>query len=115
MVLAKADITLAGEYAQLCQNSENGEHIFGMVKKEYQRTVNQVLDVTGSETLLQENFPLAFSINRRNPYLEPLNQIQVTLLKRIQASQANKNHQKMWLPILLRTINAIATGLRNTG
>jgi len=115
MVLAKADMTLAGEYAQLCQNSENGEHIFGMVKKEYERTVNQVLEVTGSETLLQENFPLAFSINRRNPYLEPLNQIQVTLLKRIQASQANKNHQKMWLPILLRTINAIATGLRNTG
>lgn len=86
-----------------------------MVKEEYERTVKQVLDIIGAETLLQEDLPLALSITRRNPYLEPLNHIQVTLLQRLRTFPENEEKQAMWLTILLRTINAIAAGLRNTG
>lgn len=115
MVLAKADMTIAGEYAQLCRNFQHGATIYSMVKEEYERTVKQVLDIIGAETLLQEDLPLALSITRRNPYLEPLNHIQVTLLQRLRTFPENEEKQAMWLTILLRTINAIAAGLRNTG
>jgi phosphoenolpyruvate carboxylase len=115
MVLAKADMNIAGEYSQLSQDSEQGENIYRMVKQEYDRAVKQVCDVIGSNTLLEEDLPLALSITRRNPYLDPLNHIQITLLKRLQANQETKKQQKIWFTILLRSINAIAAGLRNTG
>jgi phosphoenolpyruvate carboxylase len=115
MVLAKADMTIAGEYAQLCRNAQQGAMIFSMVQEEYQRTVKQVLDIIGAETLLQEDLALALSISRRHPYLEPLNHIQVTLLQRLRTSPEHETPHAIWQPILLRSINAIAAGLRNTG
>ncbi len=115
MVLAKADMRIAGEYARLCQHADQGDHIYRMIQTEYDQTIKQILDVIGAETLLQEDLPLALSITRRNPYLEPLNHIQVTLLERLRAFPENQEKQFMWLTILLRSINAIAAGLRNTG
>lgn len=115
MVLAKADMNIAGEYAKLSGNTEQGKNIYGMVKKEYDRTVKQVCDVIGSEALLQEDPSLGLSITRRNPYLDPLNHIQITLLKRLQGNHKENTPREMWLTILLRSINAIAAGLRNTG
>ena len=115
MVLAKADMSIAGEYAQLSQNSKQGAHIYRMVKEEYERTVKQILDVVGSDTLLGEDIPLALSITRRNPYLDPLNEIQITLLRRLRADSNNKKQRLMHRTILLRSINAIAAGLQNTG
>ncbi len=115
MVLAKADMNIAKEYAQLSRNSERGTHIFGLIKTEYERTMKHILDIIGSECLLREDISLALSITRRNPYLEPLNHIQITLLKRLQTNQGSKDQLKIWLTILLRSINGIAAGLRNTG
>ncbi|MDT7041739.1 phosphoenolpyruvate carboxylase [Candidatus Nitronereus thalassa] len=115
MALAKADMNIASEYAQLCRNSQQGAMIYSLVKEEYERTVKQVLDIIGAETLLQEDLPLALSISRRNPYLEPLNHIQVTLLQRLRTSPENETPHAIWQSILLRSINAIAAGLRNTG
>ena len=58
---------------------------------------------------------LALSLKRRNPYLDPLNQIQVTLLKRFRDESQDEESRNQWLNPLLRTINAIAAGMRNTG
>jgi len=115
MVLAKADMTIAREYARLCRNSEHGDIICRMIKEEFDRTVKQVLDIVGSETLLEEDFPLALSIARRNPYLDPLNEIQITMLKRLQEKPDHTKQRLMHRTILLRSINAIAAGLQNTG
>ena len=115
MVLAKADLTIAGEYAQLFRNAERAAHIYGMIRNEYERTVKQVLDVIDADTLLQEDMALGLSITRRNPYLDPLNHIQIILLKRLQRNQESRDERTTWSTILLRSINAIAAGLRNTG
>ncbi len=115
MVLAKTDMRISGKYAQLSQNSKQGEHIYGMIKEEYERTVRQILDVIGSDTLLKDDIPLALSISRRNPYLDPLNEIQITLLRRLKAASNDKKPRHMHRIILLRSINAIAAGLQNTG
>ena len=64
---------------------------------------------------LEENPSLALSLSRRNPYLDPLNHIQVTLLKRYRTMEEEDPAKKAWLVPLLRSINAIANGMRNTG
>jgi phosphoenolpyruvate carboxylase len=69
--------------------------------------------VTNHHYLLQDDVALARSLTRRNPYLEPLNHIQVELLRRFR--ETPESEQEQWLDPLLRSINAIAAGLRNTG
>ncbi|MEO6697309.1 MAG: phosphoenolpyruvate carboxylase, partial [Gammaproteobacteria bacterium] len=71
--------------------------------------------VAKSTTLLDENPPLALSLSRRNPYLDPLNAIQITLLKRYRDPGLTETAKDVWLMPLLRSINAIAAGMRNTG
>ena len=77
--------------------------------------VDTVLKVTDSDHLLDENPTLALSLARRSPYLDPLNNIQVTLLKRYRDETLPESERNMWLDPLLRSINAIAAGMRNTG
>ena len=68
-----------------------------------------------SASLLEDNQPLALSISRRRPYLDPINHIQVRLLKRYRSESVWEAEQESWLTPLKRTINAIAAGMRNTG
>src|SRR3990172_4855010 len=82
MALFQADMTIAHDYAELCDDIDMSRRIYQLVYDEYQRTVNQVLKVAGAKTLIEDNPPLALSLSRRNPYLDPLNAIQVTLLER---------------------------------
>jgi phosphoenolpyruvate carboxylase len=89
-----------------------------MFFEEYQNTVTQLLAVTARQELLMDNAALALSLERRNPYLDPINHVQVTLLKRHRQTleESNSNGQdNPWLEPLLRSINALATGMRNTG
>lgn len=65
--------------------------------------------------LLEETPTLAVSLSRRNPYLDPLNHIQITLLKRYRDESLSESEREQWLEPLLRSINAIAAGMRNTG
>ncbi len=115
MSLFKGDMDIAREYAQLCKNPETGERIYNLIRSEYQRTVTQVLNVTNAKRLIEENPQLALSLSRRNPYLDPLNHIQITLLQRYRDPQLSEAEQSIWLDPLLRSINAIAAGMRNTG
>ena len=86
-----------------------------MFREEYTRTVTQVLNITDSQQLLEENPVLEVSLTRRNPYLDPLNHIQLTLLKRYRDESLSDEERENWLNPLLRSINAIAAGMRNTG
>ena len=68
------------------------------------------------QTLMEETPLLQYSLQRREPYLDPLNHIQITLIKRHRHyAQEQQTVESPWLPVMLRTINAIAAGMRNTG
>jgi phosphoenolpyruvate carboxylase len=78
--------------------------------------VAEVLSVAHLSALMEETPLLQYSLQRRDPYLDPLNHIQITLIQRHrQYVQETGNTDSPWLPTLLRTINAIAAGMRNTG
>ena len=115
MALSKSDITIAREYAGLCPDANTGKRIHGLIACEYQRCVDWILDIAGSRQLLAENQALANSLNRRNHYLGPLNFIQVVLLRRVRAAENEDPTTSPWMQPLLRTINAVAAGMRNTG
>ncbi len=115
MALFKADMRIAHEYAQLCLEQETSDTIYNRIREEYHRTVETVLKVTDSDHLLDESPTLALSLARRSPYLDPLNNIQVTLLKRYRDESLPEDERNIWLDPLLRSINAIAAGMRNTG
>ncbi|HFD10850.1 MAG TPA: phosphoenolpyruvate carboxylase [Crenotrichaceae bacterium] len=115
MALTKSDMEIAREYASLCVKSDVGKRIYGLIAEEHQRCTDWILDIVDSEQLLSENPMLAASLNRRNAYLGPLNYIQVVLLHKVRASAVQNPSENIWMKPLLRTINAIAAGMRNTG
>jgi phosphoenolpyruvate carboxylase len=115
MALFKGEMTIAHEYTRLANDQKLAESIYGKIRAEYQRTVIQVLSVCSEQQLLEDNPSLGLSLFRRNPYLDPLNNIQVTLLARYRNTDLTEAQRDRWLKPLLRSINAIASGMRNTG
>jgi phosphoenolpyruvate carboxylase len=111
MVLAKSDLAIASRYAELVADVKLREQIFGRLSEEWQRTRKWLAAITGNQELLADNPTLARSIRARFPYLDPLNHVQVELLRRYRSGDRD--------PRLLRgihlTINGLAAGLRNSG
>ena len=111
MVLAKADMAIASRYADLVGDAMLRETIFGRIRAEHDRSVRALAEITGQETLLESNPLLARSIRNRMPYLDPLNHLQVELLRRHRTGRTGERvHRGIHL-----TINGIAAGLRNSG
>lgn len=110
-VMAKTDITLAENYAGLSESPDKAKVIFGMIKKEYQRSRKALLDLLQTEELLRDNRSLARSLALRIPYLNALNGLQVAMLKRLRKEPDNPHA----LLMVHLTINGVAQGLRNTG
>ncbi len=115
MALFKADAAIAKKYSTLCIDPATGERIYTLIRDELKLTTDNVLHVADNEYLMEENPSLALSLSRRNPYLDPLNHIQVTLIKRYRDESTTDEAREVWLSPLLRSINAIAAGMRNTG
>ncbi len=119
MSLSKVDVGIAREYARLCEEPAIETSIFQRFRDEYERTCREIMAVAQIPALLTENPTLAKSLERRNPYLDPLNHIQVMLLRRyrqaLRDQGADSAEAAIWLRPLLRTINALAAGMRNTG
>ncbi len=115
MALFKSDMDIARQYARLCRDQQSAARIYQAIREEYQRTVRQVLEISGNRSLLEDNPPLQLSLLRREPYLDPLNYIQITLLERCHDDNLDEAERERWLAPLLRSINAIAAGMRNTG
>ncbi|MCU7958985.1 MAG: phosphoenolpyruvate carboxylase [gamma proteobacterium symbiont of Bathyaustriella thionipta] len=114
MALFKGDMNIAGEYAQLCA-ADGAMDIYQRIRQEYDITCQQIVEIAGVTRLMEETPTLRLSLSRRNPYLDPLNHIQLSLLKRYRQQEQDENLQQEILNPLLRSINAIAAGMRNTG
>ncbi|MHB1496104.1 MAG: phosphoenolpyruvate carboxylase, partial [Acidithiobacillus sp.] len=115
MAMAKTDMAIAGEYAGLPKDREVAAGIYQKIRAEFERSLAEMLAMAGLEQLLADNPTLAFSLQRRNVYMEPLNHIQLALLRRYRNDDAPPEFREIWLDPLLRTINAISAGQRNTG
>jgi phosphoenolpyruvate carboxylase len=111
MVLAKTDLAVASRYAQLVTDKKLRKLVFERIVAEWERTTQVLAEITGKAERLADNPLLARSIKNRFPYLDPLNHLQVELLKRHRAGDQNVRLRRG----IHLTINGIAAGLRNTG
>jgi phosphoenolpyruvate carboxylase len=111
MVLAKSDIGIAERYAQLVEDPALRDPIFTRIRDAWYRTRDGLLEVTRQSRLLEKHPALDASIRLRLPYIEPLNLLQIELMKR---HRAGEDDARIGEGILL-SINAIATALRNSG
>ncbi len=109
MVLAKSDMGIAARYAELA--GAEGAPLFARIDTGWRQTHDGLLEVTGQSRLLEKNPALDTSIRLRLPYIEPLNLLQVELMKRHRAGEADERIAEG----LQLSINAIATALRNSG
>ncbi|MCC7360407.1 MAG: phosphoenolpyruvate carboxylase [Anaerolineales bacterium] len=116
MSLLKADLGIAALYADLVPDRAFAAHAFDIIRAEYAATCERVLAVTGHTELMDAEPLIQRAIQLRNPYVDPLNYIQVDTLRRLralpdpEAPEAETLHE-----VLIMTINGIAAGLRNTG
>ena len=111
MVLAKSDMAIAARYAALVGDEAARAAIFGRIRDGWQRTHDAVLAVTSQSRLLENNPALDASIRLRLPYIEPLNLLQIELIKRHRAGERDPRISEG----IQLSINAIATALRNSG
>ncbi|PHV04009.1 phosphoenolpyruvate carboxylase [Janthinobacterium sp. BJB412] len=116
MVLAKTDLAIASRYAELVADQELRERIFKRITEEHANTLEILQSITGAGERLAGNPLLARSIQNRFAYLDPLNHLQVELIKRHRAlsNQPGKVDERVHRGIHL-SINGVAAGLRNTG
>jgi phosphoenolpyruvate carboxylase len=110
-VLAKSDLGLAARYAELVPDESLRRRVFGKITDEHQRTIAMHKLITGQEDLLADNVALARSVFNRFPYLEPLNHLQVELLRRYRSGDDEELVQRG----ILLTMNGLASALRNSG
>ncbi|MFC4604756.1 phosphoenolpyruvate carboxylase [Rhodococcus kronopolitis] len=111
MVLAKSDMGLAARYSELVADVELRERVFGKITAEHARTVAMCKAITGSDDLLADNPAVKRSVHNRFPYLEPLNHLQVELLRRYRAGDDSDQVRRG----IQLTMNGLATALRNSG
>ncbi|MHB8708085.1 MAG: phosphoenolpyruvate carboxylase, partial [Desulfuromonadales bacterium] len=111
MALAKVDLPLARLYADLVEDESLRERVWMLLTGEFDRTRRMILAVTGQQTLLETSADLARSLRLRAPYIDPLNLVQIELLRRRRQGEENPELDYA----LAATINGIANGLRNTG
>lgn len=111
--LAKSDMQIASLYADLT-DEETRHEIFGRILAEHILTERMVLDVTGYSELLQDEVWLRNSIQLRNPYVDPMNYIQVALLALLRDEPDAPNAEEVHNAVLL-SVNGVASGLQNTG
>jgi phosphoenolpyruvate carboxylase len=111
MVLAKADLGIAGRYAGLVEDRALGTRVFGEIRAEWERTTEALLAITGQSALLEKTPDLSALIRSRLPYIDPLNHLQIELIgRRRRGDKAEAVLEGVHL-----TINGVAAGLRNTG
>jgi phosphoenolpyruvate carboxylase len=110
-VLAKADMGLAARYSELVEDEALRHRVFEKIVAEHDRTIKMLRLITGHDDLLADNPALARSVFNRFPYLEPLNHLQIELLRRFRAGDEDELVQRG----ILLTMSGLATALRNSG
>ncbi|MBI2815231.1 MAG: phosphoenolpyruvate carboxylase [Opitutae bacterium] len=115
LTLGKADLGIARLYAGLVEDAALRDRIFARIEAEFHRTGRLVLAVTGQSRLLEREPVLANSIRLRNPYIDPLNHLQVAMLRRLRSGRLGAREQAATRRVIELTVNGIAGGLKNTG
>ncbi len=113
--LAKADMGIAELYASLVQDDKLRDTIFGEMKAEHARSCNLICQIVGEKELLGNSPIMQRSIERRNPYVDPLNFIQVALLRELRKLEPDTPEYEKILGAVLFTMNGIAAGMKTTG
>lgn len=114
--LVKADMDIAALYTTLVPDQALADTLFGEIRAEYERTCKAVLAISGHAEMMDSDPLTKESVRLRNPYVDPLNYIQVEMLRRLRALPDQKSPEaQTLLEIVVLTINGIAAGLRNTG
>ncbi|MCF8156901.1 MAG: phosphoenolpyruvate carboxylase, partial [Rhodoferax sp.] len=111
MVMAKSDLALASRYSELVTDARLRKKIFTAIEAEWHSTAQALATITGDKNRLANNSALQRSIRHRFPYIDPLHHLQVELVRRYRAGQADERVQRG----IHISINGIAAGLRNTG
>ena len=115
MVIAKSDLAIAARYVELVEDKQLGKRIFKLIEAEWQRTNTALSIITGDAHRLATNPSLARSIAHRFPYLDPLNHLQVELMRRYRHSKPGEPGLERMKRGIHISINGVAAGLRNTG
>jgi phosphoenolpyruvate carboxylase len=110
-VLAKSDMGLAARYSELVEDEALRHRVFDKIFAEHQLTIAMHKAITGHDDLLADNPALARSVFNRFPYLEPLNHLQVELLRQYRSGATDERVQRG----ILLTMSGLATALRNSG
>jgi phosphoenolpyruvate carboxylase len=115
MALAKADMPIARLYAGLVSDAALRDAVFGRIQAEHELAERMVVAITGQEALLDNQPGLQRSIRLRNPYVDPLNYVQVELLRRLRSLDEDDTQRGEIAAAVLRTINGVAAAMKNTG
>ena len=111
MVLAKSSLPIAARYAELVADKALAKAVFARIEAEWRASRDAVLAITGQDALLRNNPRLAQSIRLRLPYVDPLNVLQVELLRRYRTGEAGDDIPRG----IHMSINGVSAGLRNSG
>nr|MBA3608828.1 phosphoenolpyruvate carboxylase [Chthoniobacterales bacterium] len=115
LTMRKADMGIARLYSSLVEDEEIRERILHLLGDEFLRTEKAILAITGKKQLLGREPVLLNSVELRNPYIDPLNYLQVDLLRRLRSGKLRKAAADNARAAIELTINGISGGLKNTG
>jgi len=115
LTLRKADMTIARLYAGLVEDTRIRQKILSGLEKEFALTEEAILAVTGQKQLLANEPVLLKSVQLRNPYIDPLNYIQIEMMRRLRSGKLTKEEEEATRGVIELTINGISGGLKNTG
>jgi phosphoenolpyruvate carboxylase len=115
MTLAKSSLEIACGYLELVEPGPDGERLFAEIGAEHERTVSAVLEIVDAHELLDRHPVVQRSVRLRNPYVDPMNAVQIELLRRYRDPAASEPEREEVRRPLLRSVAGIAAALRNTG
>jgi phosphoenolpyruvate carboxylase len=114
--LLKADMGIAELYVDLVSDPELAGSIFRTIREEYERTKQAILSISGHQSLMELEPITQNAVQLRDPYIDPLNYIQIEMLRRLRAlPDSNGPEARALREVIILTINGIAAGLKNTG
>jgi phosphoenolpyruvate carboxylase len=115
MTLAKSDLRIAENYTSLVSDPDVRDRLWSRISEEHAACVGALLLITGNDNLLDDSPVLQRSIRLRNPYVDPLSYVQVTLLRRLRALPEGSPDRDDALNTLLLSISGVSSGMLNTG
>jgi len=116
LTLLKADMQIASRYAALVPDEKIRVRIFDAIAAEFHRTEVAILAITGQKSLLEREPVLAKSVQRRNPYIDPLNYIEIEMIRRLRSMEDKTSPEADAIRAVIElAINGVSGGLKNTG